>query len=242
MMTRNNKLLAGLLALLLVGPVWGDGITNPGGGAVNVNPLSVQGIQFVTNNPGQIKSVNFGNLAFYGASTGFYNYDQSGGMLLNATTASGVAFWTDASGAGFVGRMGFGGSTSASPALARSGPTLQVKLADGSADATLETAGLISTGGALPTLTGTCAVVAGTRVGGSTAGSFAVPAGNCAAATTVIVALPTSANGWACDAHDITTPTSIFDQTATGASSITFTIRSVTANAADVVTWKCIGY
>ncbi len=96
--------------------------------------------------------------------------------------------------------------------------------------------------GALPTLTGTCAVVAGTRLGGSTAGSFAIPAGNCAAATTVIVALPTATNGWSCDAHNLNTPTSIVDQTATAAATITFTIRTVTSNAADVVVWKCMGY
>ncbi len=96
--------------------------------------------------------------------------------------------------------------------------------------------------GALPTLTGTCAVVAGTRAGGSTAGSFAIPAGNCAGATTVIVALPTATNGWACDAHNLNTPTSILDQTATAAATITFTIRTVTSNAADAVVWKCMGY
>jgi len=101
----------------------------------------------------------------------------------------------------------------------------------------------ISSNGTQPTLTGTCAVVAGTRVGGATAGSFAIPAGNCVAGTTVIVGIvPTAVNGYACDAHDLTTPTSIFDQTTTGANSITFTIRSVTANAADVVTWKCMAY
>jgi len=99
-----------------------------------------------------------------------------------------------------------------------------------------------SSNGALPTLTGTCAVVAGTRVGGATAGSFVIPAGNCAATTTVIAAMPTAANGWACDAYDITTDAAIFHQTATAAASITFTIRTATANAADVVVWKCMGY
>jgi hypothetical protein len=96
--------------------------------------------------------------------------------------------------------------------------------------------------GTLPTLTGTCAVVAGTRLGGATAGSFVVPAGNCAATTTVIVAMPTATNGWACDAHDITTDASIWNQTATAAASVTFTVRTATANAADVVVWKCMGY
>jgi hypothetical protein len=99
-----------------------------------------------------------------------------------------------------------------------------------------------SSNGTLPALTGTCAVVAGTRVGGATAGSFAVPAGNCAATTTVIMAMPTATNGWACDAYDLTTDASIFHQTATAAASVTFTIRTATANAADVVVWKCMGY
>ncbi len=100
----------------------------------------------------------------------------------------------------------------------------------------------VSSNGSLPTLTGTCAVVAGTRAGGATAGSFAVPAGNCAATTTVIIAMPTATNGWACDAQDLTTDASLFHQTATGAASITFTVRTATANAADVVVWKCLGY
>jgi len=96
--------------------------------------------------------------------------------------------------------------------------------------------------GTQPTITGTCVVVAGTRVGGSIAGSFAVPAGNCIAGTTVILSMPTATNAWACDAHDITTVGAVFNQTATAAASVTFTIATATANAADVVTWKCMGY
>jgi hypothetical protein len=96
--------------------------------------------------------------------------------------------------------------------------------------------------GVKPTLTGTCAVVAGTQVGGAIAGSFAVPAGNCATTTTVIASMPTAPNGWACDAHDLTTPTSIWDQTASAAGSVTYTIRSVNAAAADVIEFKCMGF
>jgi hypothetical protein len=96
--------------------------------------------------------------------------------------------------------------------------------------------------GTQPTITGTCVVVAGTRVGGAVAGSFAIPAGNCIAGTTVILSMPTATNAWACDAHDITTVGAVFNQTATAAASTTFTIATATANAADVVTWKCMGY
>lgn len=97
--------------------------------------------------------------------------------------------------------------------------------------------------GSVPTLTGSCGVVAGTQHGGTTAGDFAIPAGNCAATTTVIMAFAiTAPTGWACDAHNLTTPTSIIDQTGKSATGATFTIRSVTAVAADVVTFKCEGY
>lgn len=100
-----------------------------------------------------------------------------------------------------------------------------------------------SSNGTLPTITGTCAVVAGTRAGGATAGTFAVPAGNCAATTTVIIALPTATNGWHCTANDLTTDTSLFKPTAPlSATSVTFTIRIATANAADVITWGCLGF
>jgi hypothetical protein len=96
--------------------------------------------------------------------------------------------------------------------------------------------------GVPPVLTGTCAVVASTQSGGASAGQFAVPAGNCATTTTVIMAMPTAKNGWACDAHNLNTPTSIWDQTAVSTTSVTLTIRSANSTAADVVAFKCMAY
>lgn len=97
-------------------------------------------------------------------------------------------------------------------------------------------------GGTAPTLTGTCVVVAGTQTGGSTVGKFAIPAGNCVATTTVIASMPTAPTGWSCDAHNLNTPTSVIDQTAVATNSVTYTIRTVTSNAADVVLFKCLAF
>lgn len=99
--------------------------------------------------------------------------------------------------------------------------------------------------GAPPALSGSCSVVAGTQKGGNTVGEFAVPAGACATTTTVILTFAfTAINGYACDAHDVTTPTSIWDQTgvANETTTATFTIRSVNASAADIIKFKCMAY
>ncbi len=102
---------------------------------------------------------------------------------------------------------------------------------------------LILGGGNPPVLSGSCAVLASTRVGGKRLGQFAIPAGNCNTTTTVTLTfnVPVT-NGWSCNAHDITTPTSIFDQTASAPTSVTFTIRSANASAGDVVIFGCLGY
>src|SRR6266436_7228282 len=126
----------------LAGVVSSDaGLTYSGGGSTATLSIGNK-IQFTGTNPGAIKSVSFGSLQFWASSTSFLNYDGSGGVFLSATSTNGVAFWTDTSGSAFTGRMGFGGSTSAFPALARSGTTLQVKLADGSADAPISASGI----------------------------------------------------------------------------------------------------
>jgi hypothetical protein len=101
----------------------------------------------------------------------------------------------------------------------------------------------IDAGGTPPVLTGSCAVVSTTQIGGKRTGSFVIPAGNCNTTTTVILTMAIAApNGYACDAHDLTTPTAIFDETATTTLVITFTIRAANAAAADVVVFKCQGY
>lgn len=102
----------------------------------------------------------------------------------------------------------------------------------------------VSSGTAPTSTTGTCVIVAGTRLGGSSAGSFNIPAGTCAAATTIILtAMAAVTNGYACDMHDLTTPAAIFNQTGVlSTTSATFTIVGSTAGAADLVTWKCAGF
>lgn len=102
---------------------------------------------------------------------------------------------------------------------------------------------LILGGGAPPALSGSCVVVSSTQTGGKRVGQFVIPAGNCATTTTITFTFNVaSTNGWACNMHDITTPTAIFDPTAVSTTSVTFTIRSVNAVAADVVVFSCLGY
>jgi hypothetical protein len=101
----------------------------------------------------------------------------------------------------------------------------------------------IEAGGPAPTLSGNCAVVATTQAGGGRTGKFTIPAGDCAAGTTVTLTMAVGApTGFVCDAHNLNTPTSIIDQTAVAASSVTFTIRTVNSSAGDVVLFKCQGY
>lgn len=93
--------------------------------------------------------------------------------------------------------------------------------------------GVIQTG-PKPVLTGTCTT--GTQIGGTFAGSFTATC----TAQTVIMTFPFPApNGWACDAHDQTTPADTLNQTATSTTTATFT---GTTAAADVVSFKCLGY
>ena len=98
-----------------------------------------------------------------------------------------------------------------------------------------------------PVLTGTCVVVAGTQKGGLIHGEFAIPAGNCAIGTTVIMTVPLAApNGYSCKANNVNTPGSVWDQTgvANPTTTATLTIRAATAasTAGDIVKFICGGY
>lgn len=87
--------------------------------------------------------------------------------------------------------------------------------------------------GAPPTLTGTCTT--GSQVGGSTVGSFTATC----VAQTVIIALPPSTNGWACNARDITTPADTLLQISSTKTSATL---SGTTVASDTILFNCVGY
>jgi hypothetical protein len=100
------------------------------------------------------------------------------------------------------------------------------------------------TGGAnAPAVTpsgGTCAV--GTAVGVASVGTI-VLTGVCAAGNTLaFINLPVSVNGWNCDAHDRTTQTALFVESASTTSGFTLKTGAVSSVAGDVLQWKCMGY
>jgi hypothetical protein len=90
--------------------------------------------------------------------------------------------------------------------------------------------------GSPPTLSGTCA--ANTQVGGNTAGTFKAN-GACVAGTVILTFATTAPNGWVCDTHDMTTPTNLLNQTASTATSVTFTGAMTSL---DVVAFKCMAF
>ncbi len=92
-----------------------------------------------------------------------------------------------------------------------------------------------------PSYTGSCLTHA--PLGGQMAGSFeSASSGGCSSTETVIMTFSaTQVHGYECDAHDMNTPATFIDETATSATSATFTLSGAMA-ANDVVVWKCIGF
>lgn len=104
--------------------------TYPGGGPSGiVNPTGP--IQFVTANPGIIKSVNFGSLNYWGSSHVFFDYAGNNGTAW-MPQSDGVFTLTNIAGTSF-GRMQLGGTTSAFPSIKRNGVAPESRLADDSA-------------------------------------------------------------------------------------------------------------
>lgn len=105
--------------------------------------------------------------------------------------------------------------------------------------AIIETAGFQSSGTKFTT--SGCSISSTT--GGATSGKFTLGANNCTATLTLNGASGiTAANGWNCDAHDLTAPTIFIGQTsASNTTTAAFTIP-VTAGATDVISFSCIGY
>jgi hypothetical protein len=60
--------------------------------------------------------------------------------------------------------------------------------------------------------------------------------------TIIFSSLPASTNGYACDATDRTTNGVVLQQTASSATSATFTVRTTNVSANDVVQFKCTPY
>ncbi|RBP18319.1 pectate lyase-like protein [Roseiarcus fermentans] len=98
------------------------------------------------------------------------------------------------------------------------------------------TGSLAAKASATPTASGSCAVASLT--GGQIAGSFKASA-PCAGGTVTLAFAATQANGYACDAHDETTPLDILNQTAHTTTAVT--LAGSMANG-DIVVWKCVGF
>ncbi len=101
--------------------------------------------------------------------------------------------------------------------------------------------------GSVPTgTTGSCTTGV-TVAGGSTAGTWTSTATCAATGTIILTAMPTAPTGYACFMTDRTTSGATIQQTATSATSATFTVRSlptgsVTVAANDILQYHCIGY
>jgi hypothetical protein len=96
--------------------------------------------------------------------------------------------------------------------------------------------------GASPaTASGTC--VPSAMTGGTTAGTFTIPAGNCAAGTNVALAFGVNApNGWECRSNNVTSAArNTFLQSAVSVGAATLT-TSAQVNAGDIIQFGCTGY
>ncbi len=89
-------------------------------------------------------------------------------------------------------------------------------------------------GGSAPTLTGTCTTAS--QTGGNTAGTFAA---TCTAQTVIITFGFTAPTGWACNAHDLSTPTDALNQTASSTTSCTLTGTTI---ASDTISFNAIAF
>lgn len=90
--------------------------------------------------------------------------------------------------------------------------------------------------GSAPTASGTCPV--NSQVGGNTAGTFAAN-GACSGGTVILTFAQSAPHGWACNAHDLTTPADGIAITSSTTTTATFT--GTLANS-DVTSFECRAY
>jgi hypothetical protein len=91
-------------------------------------------------------------------------------------------------------------------------------------------------GGTAPTASGSCAI--NTQVGGQMGGSFKA-GGACSGGTVILTFAGAAPNGYACDAHDLSTPANSMNVTSYSPRSVTFTGKMA---ARDLIVFKCIGF
>jgi hypothetical protein len=138
----------------------------------------------------------------------------------------------DNAGTGFS-CLQLGGTSASFGGLCTNGLETDAKSADSSIFAPFGAVAFVARG-STPTLTGTCTTA--TQVGGNTAGSFLA---TCTAQTVIITFATTAPNGWVCNAHDISTPTDVMNQTATAVGSCTLTGTTI---ASDKIVFNAVAY
>lgn len=187
---------------------------------------------------------NAGNSAAFGAVSG------GGGLALFLNTIASSRL--DASMT--VGNSGcFRWTSSSDPtgafdtALCRLGAGIvEVGTSAANALGTLATASVRSTGTAPTGNTGTCNTAV-TVAGGATAGTWTSTAICAIAGTIILTAMPTQTTGYACFMTDRTTAGVVIEETATTATTATFTVRALPTGAVataanDILQYSCTGY
>ncbi len=106
--------------------------------------------------------------------------------------------------------------------------------------------GMISNGTNPTGNTGTCSTGV-TVAGGATVGTWTSTAVCALAGTIILTGMPTAPTGYVCDMSDRTTAGVTIEETATSATSVTFTVRSlptgsVATVANDILQYKCLAY
>jgi hypothetical protein len=256
-----RRFIIGLIALLLATPAFAQsgGFTIPSGGGGTPCTVTANSLQYNFSgvfgcvsgwtsdatkllggtaefSDGSLSAPSVGRAA--STNTGFY----FGNGNVSFSSAGTAGLFVD-SGVGDLQlyttwRMGWGtGAATGSPdtfiGRAAAG------LVEVGKNAALTSAGNFGSGGFVatgspPTLTGTCTT--GSQVGGNTAGTFAA---TCTAGTVIMTFAYTAQNGWACDAHDQSTPTDLLNQTSNTTTSATFTGTTV---ASDSIVFKCMAF
>ncbi len=228
-------------------------------GAVSGNPFAIRDIG-ASADALEIQPGSSGVATLYRTLNSAYALNLTGTVTIgslaatsNTTpvveTGSGYAAWTLYDVSGTSGwRVGQAGNEPGSPFAIRDASTVKdaIQIATGGnvilgtegTNTITQITGAIGAGGltATPTASGTCSVKA--LLGGQAAGSFKASAA-CSCGSVTLTFAATQPNGYVCDAHDMTTPTDLINQTATSTTSVTFT-GTMAAN--DLVVWKCVGF
>lgn len=188
-------------------------------------------IQTVTNTNSFIMDGGLATIGSYSANNeGLALYASTGNTEETTWNQFGIKFLNTSA------IVGFGGLTSDTSLSRLSAGIVAIGSGSGGSVAGgVETAVFISAS-TKPTLTtGSCSGTA--AAGGATAGTFT--AASCVAGTYTLSAMPTAPTGYSCDAQDRTTSSDAIQQTASSATSATFT---ATTAAFDVIQFKCIAY